>query len=243
VPASTQGIQAWDRYTYVNNNPLSSIDSSGHCIDGITTIPCLIALIAITGFAGGAAIYEFNISGNSWWESPEDALATAQAGVEGALISVGAALTAGQAALLLPDAAMYLGSRTNNVTAYEWGAFQNSYLTGSNTPIGIPGKTDTTADPIQNLFDDPWQLDGKSPDDIQVITEWAENNGWQVENLSQGSHKGEGFILRQYDTEGNKTGRMIQWHPGGGHHGPFPYWKFSSPEHGTIRIGTQFRPN
>ena len=33
------------------------------------------------------------------------------------------------------------------------------------------------------------------------------------------------------------TGKYIQWHPGGGHHGPDPYWKVSSPQGGTVRVG------
>ncbi|MGC8787967.1 MAG: RHS repeat-associated core domain-containing protein, partial [Anaerolineae bacterium] len=31
VPVQTQGTQAWDRYGYVNNNPLRYSDPSGHC--------------------------------------------------------------------------------------------------------------------------------------------------------------------------------------------------------------------
>jgi RHS repeat-associated protein len=32
VPTSTQGTQAWDRYAFVNNNPVRYTDPSGHCI-------------------------------------------------------------------------------------------------------------------------------------------------------------------------------------------------------------------
>ncbi len=31
IPEAQQGVQAWDRYTYVNNNPLVFIDPNGHC--------------------------------------------------------------------------------------------------------------------------------------------------------------------------------------------------------------------
>jgi RHS repeat-associated protein len=36
IPEQTQGVQAWDRYAYTNNNPLKYIDPSGHrtCGDG-----------------------------------------------------------------------------------------------------------------------------------------------------------------------------------------------------------------
>jgi hypothetical protein len=33
VPVGVQGVQAWDRYAYVNNNPARFNDPSGHCID------------------------------------------------------------------------------------------------------------------------------------------------------------------------------------------------------------------
>ncbi len=33
VPVASQGVQAWDRYAYVNNNPLRYNDPSGQCID------------------------------------------------------------------------------------------------------------------------------------------------------------------------------------------------------------------
>lgn len=42
------------------------------------------------------------------------------------------------------------------------------------------------------------------------------------------------MILREYGIK-EPTGRMIQWHPGGGHHGVNPYWKVSSGS-GTFRI-------
>jgi hypothetical protein len=30
VPLATQGVQAWDRYAYVNNSPVRHKDPSGH---------------------------------------------------------------------------------------------------------------------------------------------------------------------------------------------------------------------
>ena len=49
--------------------------------------------------------------------------------------------------------------------------------------------------------------------------------GWRIETLGRGAHQGQGFVLRQYTPRGNPTGRQIRWHPGGGHHGPDPYWR------------------
>jgi RHS repeat-associated protein len=32
IPQATQGVQAWDRYAYANNNPVLYNDNTGHCI-------------------------------------------------------------------------------------------------------------------------------------------------------------------------------------------------------------------
>ena len=56
--------------------------------------------------------------------------------------------------------------------------------------------------------------------------------GWREEGLGQGEHKGQGWLLRQYAEAGAPTGRVIRWHPGGGRHGPNPYWIVSSGEGG-----------
>jgi hypothetical protein len=45
----------------------------------------------------------------------------------------------------------------------------------------------------------------------------------------------------EYNEKGKRTARMVQWHPGGGHHGSEPYWKVSGPEAGTTRVGPQFQ--
>ncbi len=45
VPEVTQGVQAWDRYSYVNNSPVNYNDPSGHC---------LVLCTAIIGGAVGA---------------------------------------------------------------------------------------------------------------------------------------------------------------------------------------------
>ncbi len=50
----------------------------------------------------------------------------------------------------------------------------------------------------------------------------------RAETLGQRGAKGEGFVLREYKIGRKRmepTGRMIRWHPGGGHHGEDRYWK------------------
>ena len=45
VPDAAQGVQAWDRYAYTNNNPVRYSDPSGHCIG-----PLLAVCLAIGSF-------------------------------------------------------------------------------------------------------------------------------------------------------------------------------------------------
>lgn len=91
---------------------------------------------------------------------------------------------------------------------------------------------------MDNIFSNPRLLEEMTP---QQVKELAQAEGWQVDTLRRGSQIGKRLIVREVDDNGRLTGRMIQWHPGGGHHGNAPYWKVSSPGMGTIRIGSQFK--
>jgi hypothetical protein len=52
----------WDRYHYVRSNPVRHTDSSGHCIDGITTLPC-IAVGLLLATATAVTVSEFIAQG------------------------------------------------------------------------------------------------------------------------------------------------------------------------------------
>ncbi|BAC89375.1 hypothetical protein [Gloeobacter violaceus] len=80
---------------------------------------------------------------------------------------------------------------------------------------------------LEYILEFPEQLAGKTPDEIaRMIGELPV--GWQTETLRKGSKKGQGWVLREYNLEGQPTGRMIRWHPGGGRHGPQPYWRVNT---------------
>jgi len=68
----------------------------------------------------------------------------------------------------------------------------------------------------------------------QEIIRELKKMGWVEERLGHGTHEGQGLILREV-VNGRKTDVMLEWHPGGGHHGPDHYWKFSSGKTGTLR--------
>lgn len=58
---------SWDRYAYINNSPLNGTDTTGHCIDGISTYFCLIAAGAIVGaLVSYGTQVAGNIAENGW---------------------------------------------------------------------------------------------------------------------------------------------------------------------------------
>jgi hypothetical protein len=64
VPGGVQGVQAWDRYAYANNNPVHYTDPSGHCItDPLTAAACAIVLSAVGGGLIGASLYMMGQAG------------------------------------------------------------------------------------------------------------------------------------------------------------------------------------
>lgn len=93
---------------------------------------------------------------------------------------------------------------------------------------------------IDDILRNPKLLSGKTPQEIEGVM--ANTPGWYRDpaGLGQGSQAGQGTVFREVNAQGNLTGRGVRWHPGGGHHGPDPYWTVSSPEGGAVRVGPQF---
>lgn len=87
---------------------------------------------------------------------------------------------------------------------------------------------------IDDILRDPGLLAGKGSAEVDVVL--GNTPGWRAETLGRGAHRGQGYVLREYTTRGDPTGRMIQWHPGGGHHGPDPYWRVRGGEGGISPI-------
>jgi hypothetical protein len=83
---------------------------------------------------------------------------------------------------------------------------------------------------VEDVFRDPNVLKGLTPDDFDDFANWGPL--WRVQGLGRGEHKGQGWLLREYNEQGQMTGRLIYWHPGGGHHGEEPYWRVTSSETG-----------
>lgn len=78
---------AFDRYAYTNNNPIKYTDSSGHCVDGLTTVLCAAAGGALIGGAIDAFI-QYNATGSV--DMREVFSAAAAGAVSGTVIAVAA---------------------------------------------------------------------------------------------------------------------------------------------------------
>ena len=98
---------------------------------------------------------------------------------------------------------------------------------------------DKDIESVEDIMVDPHLLEEKTLAQVQELLGAVSN--WQVEKLGKGSHKGQGWVLREYTEEGKPTGRMIRWHPGGGRHGPGPYWRVNDNQKksGIIPAGSE----
>jgi len=104
VPTTTQGVQAWDRYAYVNNAPTKFTDPSGHCVGPLLVACFAVALFIvdnaalITTVAVVGAVTSFTTADAPRQELMNDPAAS-QAEFENSLFVSTAWLTAGQSAL------------------------------------------------------------------------------------------------------------------------------------------------
>jgi RHS repeat-associated protein len=106
IPESTQGTQAWDRYAYVNNNPVRYNDPSGHC-------PlCLTAVIggAIGGIVGAVGYTAYVAATGHEWNATHFWAATGGGALAGALIGTGIGIAEGLTVAGVTTAAVESGA-------------------------------------------------------------------------------------------------------------------------------------
>jgi RHS repeat-associated protein len=208
--------QSWNRYAYVQNRPLGFVDPRGLLQDRPGGLRAKIS-------SALDALFTF------FFPPPEvETDPNAQALVEEG------ELTQEQADRLTPMANARLVQEGLIDASAELGAGAASaaIIIGTNVAGSV------TINTLDDIFLNPSLLKGLSPN-FSNIKNLAAQAGWRVESLSKGASAGRGLALRE-QVSGKLTGRVIFHHPGGGHHGPQPYWKVSSPQGGTVRIGPQF---
>jgi RHS repeat-associated protein len=93
VPEASQGVQAWDRYAYVNNNPVLYNDPSGHCL-----ILCTAIIGAAIGAIVGAVGYTaYAVATGTEFNAGHMLIAAGAGAIAGAIIGSGVGLIAGAA--------------------------------------------------------------------------------------------------------------------------------------------------
>jgi len=98
-------------------------------------------------------------------------------------------------------------------------------------PAAFATDADRALARIEKVIEKPGLLARKSPADLVRELGPLPSN-WHEGVLYQGTHEGQGWALREVGDNGKETGRYIRYHPGGGHHGPRPYWRVASPKTG-----------
>ena len=92
---------------------------------------------------------------------------------------------------------------------------------GSSSTSGLRSRSK-----LEKYISNPEKIKNASVEEIAKI---AKKEGLSSGTLSRGAHAGQGFKV----TWGGD--RLLQYHPGGGHHGNLSYWKVSSGN-GTVRV-------
>ena len=77
------------------------------------------------------------------------------------------------------------------------------------------GMSERRINSVEDIVTDPGLLGNKTRKEVQGLVGATPVN-WRVERLRRGGRKGKGWVLREYTRNGNETGRMIRYHPGGG---------------------------
>ena len=84
---------------------------------------------------------------------------------------------------------------------------------------------------LNNIIKDPSQITNYKL--WQIKTYGRYTSLYTPGALKKGSHVGQGYTLTN---KTNSSYGYIQWHPGGGHHGPLAYWKITSSFNKAVRF-------
>jgi len=121
VPVASQGVQAYDRYAYVNNNPVRYTDPSGHCIsDPLSFMVCAMVAGAVID-AGVNAYSQYqktgHIDGREVFDHAVEGAVIGGGVVIAGVVVIAAATTLLPVAATVETAACADGDCTNEVCA------------------------------------------------------------------------------------------------------------------------------
>ncbi len=129
VPLASQGVQAWDRFAYTNNNAIRYNDPSGHCI-----LLCTVIGAAVGAAISGATYALTNQGENFSWG--EFAVAAGGGAVAGALVGSGIGLVAGAVSTGSAAAVFSMAAVAEEVAAVS---ATSASLISAGTSAGVTG--------------------------------------------------------------------------------------------------------
>lgn len=118
------------------------------------------------------------------------------------------------------------------ISGEQWNSYFKEKYGAENVQWQTPVKS------VSQIMDTPSVLWKSTPTDI---AEFMKKEGWTVTPLKQGGssgilyEEGGGFSMNP-PSGASGSSQYIQYHPGGGHHGSYPYYKVSAPNQPVVRV-------
>ena len=227
VQTSGTDMTGMNLFAYCGNNPANRIDPTGeawwHWAIGAAIVVACAAAVVVT--AGGALAAMGAVAAVGSGVAASTTAATIAAGA-----FIGSATALGTAWAI---AGATSSSNKDLMAKGNWGTVAGvaggAVIGGGSAYLDSrgSGSSSNSNSKLNKYVDNPQKIKNVSPLKIEGI---AIKENLNYGTLSKGAHAGQGFKV----TWGGD--RLLQYHPGGGHHGPSSYWKVSSGELGTIRI-------
>lgn len=237
-PESVNGLNL---YAYCYNDPVNYADPSGNSV--IASVLIGFAISSLVGW-GLSEIFGSQIAGgigsiSGGATAISTGISLCALGPWG--IAAGIALMAVGGLTIAFGANEIIDGATGTNYIQSWFGWSDSLYNGVYIGLNIASALGSIAGNIGMRFASNKILNAIIRDPVKI----NDYKLWQIKTfgkytsvyspgtLKKGAHIGQGYTLthNQHASLG-----YIQWHPGGGHHGPLAYWKITSSFNKTARF-------